>query len=567
MRSAPSAATIPPVFAPVARLPVLRPFARFLGGLYPVLERDYLVLTATGRFVITRTVVVGVPIVLLIILLTSEVVGSSYALQRVAEYIMFPAIAIVPPLLALVGLVLGASSIASERSRHTLSLVLAAPVGAASLVAAKFLSRFGVVLLLFLGLLPAIAACLIYPGVSPALFAQFVSVTAGAVMLAVACGVCASAFSRRVVAAVVGGFVIWLLLVGGHLAVVIGWAAANNFPPPPTTGWAVLWDGAWHLVLIGLQVDRGGRPAPFGHEPLAWDALVSAVLLLVATWRVHRENATGGRRKRARKLRRMRFADPVLDRTLRGSLGYRPSAGGWVELGLFVLLFGLSYTGAIVGNDFDDEEFHGGILAGATGLMCLFVLVRSSQLVAEERSTGALSLLRVTSLGDREIIRSKVRGVILTQRWFAALCLLHMVIAEAASDFRVVPSLLVWLPTTWLLVNVFALVGAHVSCRVRRPGASVVASFLLLVGWGVLLALAIWFVDETINERELEEFLLFGIPAVLPTVPLVELQDDGFWGLRPRYSLSFLAWFGIYLAAVSQGWKWLPTAFRQADAD
>lgn len=562
------AATIAAVWKSVARVPPFAQLIRLATGAFPVLERDYLVYTSTWKFVATRVGIIALPVICLILFLLEEVVGRQYGLQRVSKYVFVLSVAFVPALLALVGLAVGASSISTERSQHTLPLVLSAPIGPLALVLAKFVSRSGVVLICFMGMLPVIAICMLYPGISPGLFAQFIVYTATSALLAVACGVCASAFARRVVAAVVGAFVLWLLAVGGHTGVQFAlWIYELNTVPHPGgwDHWVILWDGFLQCVALAVAGERGGRPLAAGFEPALWTLGVAALFLAVATWRMSRENAGGGRRKRKTRVRPLRFEDPVFDRAVRGSLGYRTAGGAWVELGLFVLLFGIGWWAAIENRALDDGEFHAGMLCGATGLMCLSVLVRSSQLIAAERSTGALELLRVTAMTDRSVIFAKVNGVLRTQRWFVVFLLAYCGLAALVSDFRVVQSLLVWVPCTFVLMNACALLGAHVSCRIKRPGAAILTTLLTFAGWCLFLILCVWLAEETVNENELTEFLLIGEPFVLPTIALVELQDWGFFGMRPRHSLACMSWTGAYLIAISYAWRALPSAFRRVD--
>jgi ABC-type transport system involved in multi-copper enzyme maturation permease subunit len=403
-------------------------------GTLAVLERDFLVFTSVGRFLVLRTAVVMVPAIAFAIVLGFAASQGNMEPGELGKILFATSVSIVPPLLLLMAPALAAPAITTERSLVTLPLVLAAPIRPIAFVLAKFLSRLGVVGVLFLAIVPMAALCLLYGGVSFDLFMSFVYLSAAAALTGIATGTLASAYSRRVPTAVLMSYFLSigvpLLLLGGLVLVEDAFNLSNAdlhtiARPNLLFAWGeLLFEGA-----------NRGRVAPGPFVALMTSLIVTVVCLFFAWRRIAREGATPTTgKKKVRRIRSVTFANPVFDRSVRGSLFRSPSRGAWglLALGLVVELMILGIAAAE--NDLDEEWPHTVAPCILIGIAALVLLAHTAYSIASERHSGSLELLSATPVGDRGIVDGKLGGAMAAVAPIVLLASAHSFFAVAGSD-------------------------------------------------------------------------------------------------------------------------------------
>lgn len=474
--------------------------ARFGAGMRAVLERDFLVLTSGGKFVLLRTIVLLVLAGLTVVILWTmhRTAGISRAGADSFGRAVFAGFAIAYPILVLlIGPALASGAIAGERSTDTLTLVLAAPVRPFALVLAKFLSRLGALLVPLVGGLPIAAICFLYGGISASLFLAWLAVVLALAVMAVAASVLASSYARSVATAILGAYFAAVVL-----PFLESWGALYLFHevygklPPRALQTAFPWL-ADHFVWLSEHTagnalytvmdavfGRGtttGSVAPF----LVSTAACALVALLLAGARLSREAsamAAGGPRRG--RVRTQRFANPVLGRALQ-TLPFR--RGGWASAASVLVVGGLTWLPAMV--EFEKSTVVAGLHI-CTWTTFFVVLSRASQMIATERQQGSLPVLLATCLTRGQIIRGKVFGLgALT----ATLLLPGMALGIAGVALegvdRAVPVL--WLGSSAVVLLFFAALGLRVSARAKSAGKAAGLAFALAVGGMVLHGLFI----------------------------------------------------------------------------
>lgn len=529
--------------------------ARFGAGMRAVLERDFLVLTSGGKFVLLRTLVLLVLAALTVVILwtvnrTSALSGSSNdSLGRA----VFAGFAVAYPILVLlIGPALASGSIAGERATDTLTLVLAAPVRPFALVLAKFLSRLGALLVPLVGGLPIAAICFLYGGISVSLFVAWLEVVLALAVMAVAASVLASAYAKSVATAILGAYfaavVLPFLETWGALytyhQVYDGAAPAGLTNRLPWVADHFDWladhtAGNALFKVMEAVFGRGttsGSVAPF----IVTTAVCALVALLLAAARLSREAsamAAGGPRRG--RVRTQRFANPVLGRALQ-TLPFR--RGGFASAASFVVVAGLTWLPAII--DFDDDTVVAGLHI-CTWTTFFVLLARSSQMIATERQQGSLPVLLATRLTRGQIVRGKVFGLgALT----ATLLLPGLVLGIAGViDGEIhaeVPVL--WLAASAVILLFFASLGLRVSARAATAGKAAGLAFALSIGGMVLHGLLLGAV--AIASRNADSDVLAPLGMAAPSAVIVCITH------QPGNSMSaedgkLLAW-AVFWAVV-----------------
>jgi ABC-type transport system involved in multi-copper enzyme maturation permease subunit len=457
---------------------------RLTGGARAVLERDFLVLTSAGKYVLLRTgVVVALAVLAFAMLSSLGIWDSAFGAQR-EEWgrTIFAAFAVAYPILvSLVGPALASGSIAGERSTDTLSLVLAAPVSPFGLVFAKFLSRLLALLVPLLGGLPIAALSFLYGGISPGLFVAWAGVVLGLAVIAVASSVLASAYARSMAAAIMLSY-----LLACVVPILESWAAYALAEEARHSGWPwpdFVTEHTPFGALVNVFESVGGR-GTIGGE--IWPFFVAAALgaagaLVLAAARLSRESQamSGGGPRRGRAVRPI-SANPVLDRAMFGLPFRRGGIGVWVTFGVVALLTWLPVTAG----DWEDEEILVGLNFG-TWVVAFAVLARASQCLAVERQQGSLAVLRTTALSENDIVDGKLlglaahAGVLLLPP--ASLAALGCVIGDSgpAISFGCAAA---WLVTTGVVLLIFASVGMRASARAGTSGRAAGLAFGVTLG-------------------------------------------------------------------------------------
>ena len=475
-------AALPSAAAPAAALRV--------AGMRAVFERDFLVFTSRPRFLFLRTLAVAAPAALLLAVVTlmhqaSVMMGSSRIGSAIYTTFMF----VVPGLLLLLAPVVAAPSIASERALHTLDIVLATPVSAYAFVFAKFVSRLCVALVLMAAVLPLAAVCFLYGGVSGSLFFELVAFSVGIAMLGTAAGTVASAWSRSVAAATMSSYFLAIVVPLLHLW-TIGAVAASSDKNFFAVGLLIEANpfGTWGMLAV--RTFTGTTSAHPGFTFLACMCAVAALAVVAAGYRVRREAAhdvapRGSRRSASG----MRFANPVLDRSLRGSLVSRPKAGSWVMLGLVLFIATAMIVAGALSRDLDEEWPHMVFLIATTFLLALSATARASHTLAAERETGALDMLLATRLTPADVVHGKYVAVLAGIAPLAAVAFLYGLVAAALTDLHLL-TVLFWAVGTTVLTTACAALGLWNSCAASTAGRAVMRSFAILIGGTVIHGIA-----------------------------------------------------------------------------
>lgn len=459
-----------------------------LAGLRAVFERDFLVFTSRPKFLLLRTLVVVLPTLVLLSLLmmqSSVVYGGS---SQVGQTVYAVTLVMVPALVMLLAPVLAASCIASERAMHTLQIVLASPVSPFAFVTAKFLSRLCVVLVLVTATLPLAGICFLYGGVSGTLFLQMVAFTAGMAVLGTAAGIVASSWSRSVAAAAMWSYFLAIALPILHFVVAMAVLEKRGMRAFPSDEYMLDANPFLTWGKIGISAASGMAWTHPGVRFLGWTCAFGAAAVAFAGWRVSRESAhevaaAGG----ARNATQMRYANPVLDRSLRGTIFHRPKWSAWLRLGFVVLVLGVTLALAIANRDGRQEWPYVTGLCIVTFVVGLGAMSTAAQSLAGERETGALDMLLATRLTTEEVVRGKYSAVLLGAAPLLGLSLLYGLIATAATKLTFV-TVVAWFVSACAVTMFFAAVGLWCSAAARTAGRAVLQSYAFLVGGSVVHA-------------------------------------------------------------------------------
>ncbi len=535
-----------------ARALVVAPI-RLLVDARPVFERDFLVFTSRRRFLALRTVTVVAAAAVVFAALAG--MGADRVAREpasVGRSVAQIGVFLVPIIVLLLAPILSASSIASERALHTLTLVLAAPGSAASFVLAKFLSRLGVVLVLAAATLPVVATCFLFGGVSVAAYLDTAAFAAGVAVMGVAAGTLASALCRTVSGAVRVALFLGLglpILQSLAYKALDDWLNASASLP----GWFL------HSNLFRAWASVGGRQtralgAGAGVEFAGWMAGAAVVALAFASWRMSREarieSRAGSARRRSMPYRR---ANPVFERAARGALFVRPNLGAWLRLGVVVLTVGAVLGIAIAEDDLDRAMTYDAVLWCVTPILAIMVLSQTAHGVAAERQAGSLDLLMATPLRARAVVGGKFDAAVVGLAPLYAIPLLAGLVGTVVSDFDG-RSLLAWFCTSSMLAVFVIAVGLCASVRSATAGGATIRAFTLLVGGMLLHAIVIVILALALSGKmriaEVDLWLWLGAASPVALVAgstwaVTDIQGQGGdW----VYPCAF--WYAMYLLAI-----------------
>ena len=257
------------------------------------------------------------------------------------------------------------------------------------------------------------------------------------------------------------------------------------------------------------------------------------------------------------------FSNPVLDRGLRGSLFLRPKLGAWLTWVSVLVVWLLC---VLLGRkDLDEEWPHYMVTIWCTTLVLFVVMAKSSQAIALERQSGALDLLRTTSMGTRRIIDGKLTAIVVSVLPLLFVPALHGFLAVPFSDYRLVAHL-VWILSAGVVVWTLALVGLRFSCTSSTAGRSVLKTFGLVLGGSLAhLVLTRLFVAVTNGRLDEVYFFLFGAsPGYVLAAPTLFLTDDTpgnevIWGI-----VAGALWSGVYVIWSIKTWIGLPKRLEKS---
>ncbi len=527
------------------------PRAAFAAGARAVLERDFLVFTSRGRFLVLRTLTVAVPAAIVLCMLWSEVsfetrYGNS---ARIGEEVFGCAAVVVPVLVLFLAPVLAASSIASERSLRTLPVVLAAPVSPLGFVAAKFLSRLATVLVLVVATLPIAGICFLYGGISVSKFLDLVAFATALAVLGTAAGTLASAFSRSVSSAVGTAYGLAALLPLAH-ALTFAWRTSIW-----TRGGTMPFDAVLNPFLVWGNVLPTGMPFPGWTRPALWllasTAVLAAGAIALGAWRIAREGAHEAAPAASRRRGRgMRFANPVLDRGVRGTLLAHPHVAAWVRLAMvLVIQAGFLYGASRMDRWSETAGWSIAFMLTVTTICAVSCLAASAHSIAQERQETSLDMLLASPLTVRDIVAGKLKATLLGVLPLLALPLLQGLVAAAAGTGLRPAVILTWCVTTAVILFAVSSLGIWVSSRATTASRAVLTAFAILVGGTILHGVAVGILAAMTRGGEDEVLTWLGgmSPVFVGGVLPVMAEEDRWSNSVQESFVAGVLWSGTYV--------------------
>ncbi len=246
-----------------------------------ILGLDFLGFAKRRRFFVLRTLTVAVPLSLLILIGSQVRHRSADALGLVIFNVtMFPilalAIFITPAMLAHV--------IAEERRNNKLEVLRSAPLGSASIVLGKWLSRVLLIDMVIIAALPLAALALLFGGVSPAMFLRSTVIVFTTVIWVSAVSLHVSATAKDLGVAVRRAYVL-VIALGIGLFVLMGLSGSRAIRSQELAEVVASLQPFTALGLVSTPVNRFMTFTPLGLDPtlfhvLAWGCFSAFFLWL-----------------------------------------------------------------------------------------------------------------------------------------------------------------------------------------------------------------------------------------------------------------------------------------------
>ncbi len=445
-----------------------------------------------------------------------------------------------------------AGSLAGEKERGSIALLLSTQASAADIVLGRWVGRLAPVGLVGASALPFLFWLAALAGLGPGL-------TATCLFLPLMVGLGGGGFALGVSAVAKRGrdalLLVYLVDVGLMLGSVFGGGPAPAPPAGPGAGWADF-RGAFGLGVFNPfaalePLVAAERPAPALAAALAW-GLLGLGGLVVASWRL-RPSCLADGSGAGRKARRRRRVPPVGDRPMlwkelqierAGSLG---RVGRWVG-GLLVAWLGLGslILGALVLRDTYYPTATSG--AGSTEpwavttltewyadpawlisfLIQWAIALRAGVTIASERERGTWDALLTSPLEPAAIVLGKLWGSLHALRWLILAALTAWTVAwraDAMTTFDYTSTLAdiaTWGP-------LMAALGVAMSLRTATATKAMAST------------LSAWLVAQVATQL-LAVFTCLGVMALCLTAWLTEVQA-GLVG--PNTSPWFPTTFGV----------------------
>ena len=337
--------------------------------------------------------------------------------------VILAAIWIVVPLMT-------ADCLSREKREGTLGLLFLTNLRAWNIVFAKAVAAGLVALTLWLATIPIITVPVLMGGLPAREIILSCSLALGSICFALAAGLLASSVSRTPTQAV--GLALTLSFVSHYLLLVV--VAMTEFLAP-TLGLGASWGGGsvihagfsgswiiWNLYA-SPAFTGGGTVIPVNGSML-FIPLISFVIAcavgLVAAWQLRRNWQDKPKTKRQTEMESF-FCSPVFwtgmfRRWMRFSLQRNPIA--WLErrawtgriASLIWFAVMISFASAVVSyaSAFRGED---GVLNGLMWMLLASIAYVAAGSFRRERETGALELILVTPLNERQIISGRLRGI------------------------------------------------------------------------------------------------------------------------------------------------------------
>lgn len=526
----------------------------------------------------------------------SELASRASRTFEVSQFVVVLALA---PLLV-------AGSVAEEKARGTLGLLLAGRLNSLEIVADKLAARLLWALVLILAGLPVLALIGMLGGVDPGELGIAYGLTLTSAWFAASLSMLVSVHARTASGAIVGAYAMglaWFVLP----ALFAAWPGATGSPgfvdwlrpvarevarsSPLSFSLAEdLW-GTWAMT-------RPGQVQMLAHMA-SLQVLGGLLLLGLASWRLrpaYRAQVGGAKRNRLAWLARVaglggRSRPACGDDPMAWKERYAPESAWLARLSL---LLGLAlvvrairlhfYTyPAFLANAFD-EAFRYGFEIGEWGahgvdrtglnyVLCemaatLFMaaLVASTILaasgVAGERARGTWSGLLGTPLDRRDILRAKMWGAILPSRVLLGMMLVLYLASMAATALHPVGFVMVVAAVAALLWFAVAL-GTWVSVQAKGSGRAIGQSVALLAAVYLAPVAALSFVVG-------HQAIAFAAPWILLYLPMSRMQFRNLTmgaSINPMMVIPFALFLGIVLAHAVGAWFLARAAARRIERD
>ncbi len=439
-----------------------------------------------------------------------------------------------------------AGSLAGEKERGSIGLLLTTRVNAAEIVLGRLEGRLSQVAMIEMAAVPGLLLIAAISG-----FDRASTMTLLVLPMAIALGgggiaLAASAMSRRGRDALLLVYLIDILFLLAPIAGAWGWRWASLVSP-----FLVLPEMVWREEVEPSLINAG-----------IWAAM-GVVGIVLASWRLRPACLSEGDEARSRKrLRRRGWVPPLDGRPMLwkelyiervGTLG---RAGRWIG-GLLVLWLGLgsvilggvagwSYLSGADSDWFDEAVRLSSSMYGGSAIFIGFLIqwaigLRAAVTISSERERGTWDALLTSPLEGGEIVRGKLWGSLYALRWLIGSALLAWTITLAMGG-------MFWPEYTEQLLGL-ALIGSFMSAvgvrtSLRSPTATRAMGVTIGIWFGaLLLAMAIaWVVC-----------LLVMLICVIGWLIAIQLGLTTF-NARPWFPMSFrlgtdIVFYAQYLAA------------------
>jgi len=464
-------------------------------------------------------------------------------------YILRWGLATVEGMLVTVALVLGpavlAGSIAGEKERGVMALLLTTRVSPREIILGRLSSKLTQVVMVLLAGVPAVVALASLLGIGPVFLSLFLALPAAVAFGGGGLAALASTVSRRGRDALLTVYLIDVVFLLSPLGVRAGW-----------TPGAVAWLGALNPYLCLAALAWGDQLMPALVSIGLW-LVIGLTATSVAAWRlrpaslrpldgerVSRRGKRHGWVPPVNEKRPMLWKELFIDRA--AALG---GVGWWIGALLVVLLGGgsvllavLIIDGALVSRVVAERLLGlaiGGYSATVIGLLIQWAVgLRAAVAISSERERGTWDALLTSPLEGPEIIRAKLWGSLHALRWLFAAAFVAWTIA---AWFGTMP----WADYAESVIGTGILAAFMAAVGVRTSLSAATATRAMEITIGVWLGA--WVVDVVLSS------LLMGILffVVLVTVGLATMGTFA----PPAWlmSLAPYAWavltYGFYVVA------------------
>jgi len=487
-------------------------------------------------------------------------------------------------LIALLAPTLASGVILVERSRDTLPLLLATPVGPVRIALAKLLACGGTVLSFAAGAVPPLTLVVLFGGVSGADILRFVAFALALTLEQSAWGVWVSSRTRKVATGIVLSLLLPLVRWVGTMLLLLLITRGND-DLFRTTAFHVVISTTPFFSLFSIfepgevlrEMSRSGITSPLAQVLLHPVTIYAAFAVLwagLAVWSASRRLAVEAEpavprgvlaRLRPRWFDRLREG---LRARLRRPLQDGANPMTWKETRLLntassrVLYYGvlafmlatetffLFVVGPELGRGSRSDDWHG-LLSFHSAAIGLVAVVSGAAAMAHEKTQGTYDLLRATLLSPGDIARGKTAGVLAGLLLLVAVPVGHLsilVVAGSLHPLAAAGGMALLLVHAWL----FAVIGLH---RGAVESSAARAVTKALVAYVVVLALCplaylLYGVFVQFRGDGPVEWILPGSPLVaIPSLMgfLEQSARGNLTGWARDWALGSAAWSGLWL--------------------